>query len=409
MSEEQDQSAAQATHIDPELIARAAEADHEIVVLPDRYVDGKGVYPQSTVMVVKELRQLGVDAVFLDPPERRTFEMKKSAVAALAIAFGISLGASAAWDGIKALFRTKQGPPLSVTFTELNAGDASGKAWKVEGDADAVLQAIEKLQGTPEVREVGPAAGGEVSGPLRASGPDDDLRESHISEQVQNRRVAGDDLIGRAKQLLTDGEKVAAEKAARAALALYARSLDWAEDTDDEEEAHRVMDDAGTWVRETFGCQLARNGTEYRQACPVALAHNRIGLSVGGSAVRVCSLCGEDLSECPHMPGTAYVVPGGPAELGWCRVCLQAACEHASDTEYRVSVVSIVKEMEVEEISLVSKPANPEARIHEMSVPISELQELLGAEFVPGTEVSCDRCLNKCAGLTRHPEDGEAG
>ena len=61
------------------------------------------------------------------------------------------------------------------------------------------------------------------------------------------------------------------------------------------------------------------------QTCPVALAHNRIGMSIGGTAKRLCSLCGDDLSECEHTPGTSYLVPGGVSSLGWCRVCLQEA------------------------------------------------------------------------------------
>jgi hypothetical protein len=162
------------------------------------------------------------------------------------------------------------------------------------------------------------------------------------------------------------------------------------------------MDDAGYWVRTTFGCELGRVGGEYRQRCPVALAHNRIGLSVGGTAVRVCSICGGDLSECFHLPGTSYLVPGGSADLGWCRVCLKDTCDHSPAREYRVSVVGMITEMHVDEVSLVPKPANPECRIMEMSVPASDLIETLGDAFVPGSTVSCDRCLHQCDGLFKH-------
>lgn len=186
------------------------------------------------------------------------------------------------------------------------------------------------------------------------------------------------------------------------ALQFYARSLDWAEDTDAEEEAHQRMDAAGEWVRSTFGCWLARSGATYRQTCPVALAHNRVGFSIGGSASRICSLCGEDFSECEHVPGIAYMVPGGSSALGWCRVCLEKACDHSPHQLYRVSVTAIIQEMEVHEVSLVDKPAQPEARIMQMSVPTSELQAELGDGFIPGIEVSCDRCLRPCEGLIKH-------
>lgn len=194
-----------------------------------------------------------------------------------------------------------------------------------------------------------------------------------------------------------------AERDAREALKLYRASLDWAEDTDLEDEAHRMMDDAGRWVHETFGCHVERVGHEYRQVCPVALGHNRIGLSIGGhAAVRVCSLCGEDISECEHLPRSAYLVPGGPEDLGWCRVCLKETCDHDRNTTYRVSVVAIIRELDLHEVSIVSKPAHPEARIHSISISHADLKAELGPEFEPGIDVSCDRCLTQCEGLIKH-------
>jgi hypothetical protein len=237
-------------------------------------------------------------------------------------------------------------------------------------------------------------------------GPDDDLRDAFRRRQVANRRARAQSLLDSAREELTtsrdDGAFARAKQLARQSLVFFARSLDWAEDTDEEEEAHHRMDEAGTWVRETFGCRLERNGTRYNQTCPVALAHNRIGFSIGGVATRVCSICGGDLSECDHLPGTAYVVPGGPADLGWCRVCLKDSYDHSTSESYRVSVVAIIRQMTVDEVSLVSKPAHPEARLTAISVPTADLQSALGYEFEPGMEVSCDRCLLPCDGLIRH-------
>ncbi len=132
-----------------------------------------------------------------------------------------------------------------------------------------------------------------------------------------------------------------------------------------EGDAHRRLDAAGRWVRRTFGCHLEEHGTQYAQTCPVALGHNRIGLSVGGRAAkRLCSLCGFDVSECEHLPGIAYLVPGGADALGWCRVCSRPECENHVPTEtYRASLVSIIQEIDLDEVSIVTKPAHPEARI----------------------------------------------
>jgi hypothetical protein len=93
------------------------------------------------------------------------------------------------------------------------------------------------------------------------------------------------------------------------------------------------MDQAGAWVRETFGCQLTRSGTRYSQTCPVALAHNRIGMSIGGTARRLCSLCGDDLSECEHIPGISYLVRAAyPPSDGAASASRKPASTHPTKT-----------------------------------------------------------------------------
>ncbi len=253
-----------------------------------------------------------------------------------------------------------------------------------------------------------PDDGGQLPPPqFEAAGSDAELRKAYVAKQVESRRCAADELMDQARQLLQSRPEVAnepeAEELARWSLNLYRSALDWAEDTDLEDDAHQAMDDAGRWVCETFGCHLERSGDEYFRTCPVDLGHNRIGFSIGGRAARrICSLCGEDVSECEHLPHTTYLVPGGPADLGWCRVCLKEECDHSPDTRYPASVISRIAEMEVDEVSLVSRPAHPEARIHRMSVDPAELREALGPDFVPGMEVRCHKCLDPCGGLIRH-------
>lgn len=242
---------------------------------------------------------------------------------------------------------------------------------------------------------------------FEVAGSDADLRKAHVVEQVDSRRRAADDLMDQARGLSKSEPEapigLRAEELARRALQLYRGALDWAEDTDLEDGAHRALDDAGRWVSETFGCHLERSGDKYFRTCPVDLAHNRLGLSIGGrSARRICSLCGGDVSECEHLKGTAYLVPGGPADLGWCRVCNEEECEHSPDTHYRASVVSRITDIDMVEVSLVSKPANPEARFQRMSVDSDELRIALGPDFEPGMEVRCHKCLEPCEGLIRH-------
>lgn len=69
-----------------------------------------------------------------------------------------------------------------------------------------------------------------------------------------------------------------------------------------------------------------------------------------------------------------------------------------------MSLVSIIQQMELDEVSIVTKPAHPEARIQAVSIPVDYLREMLRRDFEPGMEVSCDRCLSDCGGLIRHDQ-----
>lgn len=241
------------------------------------------------------------------------------------------------------------------------------------------------------------------------AGADDDLRAAHLEREVASRLARATELLASARGRLRQASDhsstlvVEAEASGRAALAILASALNWAEDTEWEEEAHKQLDDAGCWVRTSFGCQLDQTASSYWQSCPVALGHNRIGMSIGGVARRICSICGGDLSECEHRRGTAYMVPGGRTDFGWCRVCLRRdGCDHDPNETYRASVRSIITRIDLQEVSIVGKPANPDARFTRIPIDAAELQEFLGPDFIPGMKVSCDRCLSSCAGLIRH-------
>jgi hypothetical protein len=86
-----------------------------------------------------------------------------------------------------------------------------------------------------------------------------------------------------------------------------------------------------------------------------------------------CSICHQDADECEHVVGRAY-------EGQQCHRLLQ--------------------DVEVFEVSLVARPAQPDARIMAQSVPVADLREALPPEWEPGMAVSCDRCLAPCDGIS---------
>lgn len=200
----------------------------------------------------------------------------------------------------------------------------------------------------------------------------------------------------------TEAGWIAANSHARMSLQHFRTALDLAEDSHLEDVAHALMDKAGAWVRRAFGCPLVVKNAQIQIDCPVKLGHTRIGLSAG---IRVkkrrCQLCGLDLSECPHLPGIAYWVPGGYSELGWCRICGGVDCTHSPELEYRIPLIAVVTEAEIDEISFVAKPAMKVTRITGYSQPVAQLEAILGYDLPDGSVLSCNSCLLPCEGLIR--------
>jgi hypothetical protein len=205
-------------------------------------------------------------------------------------------------------------------------------------------------------------------------------------------------------QRLLDQSRVLAGRQARSAIDASARAFWWAEDSEFEEAQHTKMHEIGRWTRQNIGCHLDFDGERYRQTCPIAIAHKRLGFSVGFIGPRACSICGGDLSECSHVRGRAYWVRGGRHDGVDCPVCLRPECQHRGDRLYRVGVVSIVSNVdELREVSMVVRPASPEARLLEIPIETAALQEKFGPRFSVGTEVSCDLCLGGCWGFDGMP------
>lgn len=169
----------------------------------------------------------------------------------------------------------------------------------------------------------------------------------------------------------------------RHSLRVLRSAMNWLEDNPRFELAHRILDDAGRFARENFpiGCQFPYQSGSYYQTCPVALAHNRVGLSpaftIGESE---CSICGNDPEDCAHISGLEY---------------------HGKRC-YRI----IKKVDEILEISLVSRPNMPDARIESISLDHKEFARRLGKKFTPGMTIMCDRCLNKCDGVVQDFKGG---
>lgn len=367
-------------------------ANPDVVVRAIRRTpEGIGVYDRHAPLLVKNLRAAGAVVEYEDPPETRRFLDENSAMEVIAAAFALNLLSSAGYDAMKwAIGRIGRGARLRLTWRRgTNEPDQS-----FDGSVDDAMALLSQgTGGTPS--ELDPAGGNHVPEPR-------ELRRS-TSREVEERLERAETQFAEAEAMHASG-RLDAEGAARTALEGFASALNWADGGPFEEAVHARMDLAGRWVRQRFGCQLHREGNEYFQRCPVALGHTRLGMSVGGLSQKVCSICGEDFSECPHTPGTEYIVEGGIGPLEWCRVCgAREQCEHVPSERYRAQLIVIVVDMQVEEVSLVDNPAYPDARITSIPYALEDLRKALGHDFEPGVDVACNRCLIACDGRARRP------
>jgi hypothetical protein len=400
--------------------ARAVETGADIVILPERVEEqtGKGVYGQDTLFLVKRLRREGINADYLDASPDRCFVTQRSALLVLAGTIGIGIVTNAAWDGIKmvvALARGKGKGERTLTVNVTDASDTKPAEVSLIGSPTQVIEALEQLKarGLLPAGRTAPQLG--ASSAPEDDGADDRANEpgsptDHRLKQIEAALSAGNDLLYRSSEVLSSrpADQAEAEKLARQALPHFRSALDWAEDTDREDLAHEAMDAAGRWTCETFGCELEYSDGSYYRTCPVDLGHNRVGVSVGGVATRVCSLCDLDISDCEHDPSEVYLTPGGTSPRGYCRICMEPNCtEHEQHLMYPAQPGAIVTEMQLDEISLVARPAYPDARIHREELSLDYLKAGLGEKFAPGMTVICERCLGQCGGLIQmgHPQD----
>lgn len=142
------------------------------------------------------------------------------------------------------------------------------------------------------------------------------------------------------------------------------------------EAAHKALDYAGRVQRVLFprNCALQESNGTYSQQCPVALAHTRIGISIGAIIEESsCSICGQDPDFCSHISGRDY--EGSPC--------------------YR-----IITKFKLDHVALVEHPDFPDARITASPVDLVDIIKELGTIPPPETPIYCDRCLSSCEGVS---------
>lgn len=88
---------------------------------------------------------------------------------------------------------------------------------------------------------------------------------------------------------------------------------------------------------------------------------------------------------------------------GECNLCGAKACEHKDGDPGEVVCSHWIVSADLQEVSLVPRPAQPMARIHKVGVRRETLEAVLGPQgWETGMEASCDKCLAACRGVREY-------
>lgn len=192
-----------------------------------------------------------------------------------------------------------------------------------------------------------------------------------------------------------------AERVARDALSGAVRAFNLLEDLPEADDAHRLIHELGMFVSRHFGCRIMLQDGFWDWRCPSTIAHLRFGQSAGFTAKRICSICraGIMTDRCPHMPNQLYKVTVENADH--CPCGSDSCTDHQAGTVIEVSPTAIITEAEMEEVSWVSRPRDPLARIEAIAYTSDQISSLMGGAKIPRQvrELECFHCRQACTGL----------
>jgi hypothetical protein len=138
----------------------------DVVVLPEEVgEDGVGIYSDSAISVVKELRSLGVTAQYQHPQDSRTWIGEKG-FGAVALSWIVGVASNAGWTALCVLLRQKRRNPVRIKLARCtqSTSEITWEWFEVEGNGADVANALERLGWAPNSLESGNAEGVDQSG-----------------------------------------------------------------------------------------------------------------------------------------------------------------------------------------------------------------------------------------------------
>ncbi len=182
------------------------------------------------------------------------------------------------------------------------------------------------------------------------------------------------------------GIRARLEEALKAAVAAY----NFLEDEPEEDCVHTLAHAIGELRSGLFGCPVTVKDRRLINDCPLSLLHFRMGMSMGFTAARLCSICRKPLDVCEHLLGRVYATKVG--RVGdTCTACGLSDCDHQVGETVLMWPSVMIADIDLREVSLVYRPRDPLARISEFSFPIPKGKE-------PSYPPAC-LCWRPCSGF----------
>jgi hypothetical protein len=163
------------------------------------------------------------------------------------------------------------------------------------------------------------------------------------------------------------------------------------------------LHEIGKRIHDLFGCEIEFDRGAYQISCPVTLSHSKYGFSMGGSATIICSICGDDMLDCPHIKGRVYNGIVAKRQYDKCNVCGEGTCEHTEGEIYDgARAFGVITEVELDHIALVKNPANPLTVVTRYSLNKADILERLPEHerhlaekglFQYGDTLHCHHCV----------------
>lgn len=131
-------------------LAAPEKLEADLVVLPREVAeDGRGLYDDSVITIVKELKSLGADARYQHEKSERAWIGEESA-AKIALDLIIGIASGAGWSGLQALFRgsfsTRRVRVRVGRYEQLADGSTKSEWYEIDGRGAEVSEMLRELE-----------------------------------------------------------------------------------------------------------------------------------------------------------------------------------------------------------------------------------------------------------------------